>query len=636
MNKINLYFLFWLFWTCPLSAQWANWEQIIASEGENSALQDLFDNPIELNQASKEDLLQLPWISEQKAEKILCTRTRLNGFQSWEELIVEGLFSHTEIAFFQQIFTLSPAKHTSSSLKGRHRLSLRRQKSRGELEDKFSGNRYRTYNRFDVKIGDHFQTGLIMEKDPGEASITDYITGFLDVSIPHLNSRCLIGQFTLENGTGLYYHSPYRYGYSDHPIHNAKPVHHRTRPFLATNENQGYRGIAVEFYRPFHITAIFSQRKRAATLENGQISSFYNSGYFRTESEKAKRNQVKEKIVGLLFSYPFEQFILSIGIRQTSTSLPFIFKKELEQTGSFSGSSRKSASVYLQGHKVPVFLEWTRTLGGRQALNGGCHWKQKSSQMVLVYRHYQRGAVSELGSGLANRSENEKGIYWGLLWHAKKKIKLSAYFDHSINTMPETRRPLLMPKTSWMGKIDYRINSVWALACRYKNNESYPLLSAKDPYGNRVAKSVTTNSDQWRFALDGTLTKSVLWRNKIEIHRSMIGQRRFNAILMSQSFDFHIRPLRIILHWTLYDSPDYSTRFYHYSFSVPGSFALKTLFGRGAQTGLLLYIRATDRFILTLSAIETCYRDRTKHGSGLDEWLGESEHQFSFQLKWQL
>jgi hypothetical protein len=105
---------------------------------------------------------------------------------------------------------------------------------------------------------------------------------------------------------------------------------------------------------------------------------------------------------------------------------------------------------------------------------------------------------------------------------------------------------------------------------------------------------------------------------------------------MSQSFDLNVKPLRIIVHWTLYESPHYSTRFYHYSFSVPGSFALKTLYGRGAQTGLLLYIQPTAKFLLTLSALQTCYRDRAKHGSGLDEWLGESEHQFSFQIKWQL
>jgi hypothetical protein len=636
INITNLFSLFYLFWALPLPAQWADWEQIIASEGENSALQDLFDNPIEINHASKEELLQLPWISEQKAERIISTRTRLNGFQSWQELIAEGLFSHTEIHFFQQIFTLSPARHTSLTLKGRHRLSFRNEKSKGELQHKFSGNRYRMYNRLDIRVGDHLQTGLVTEKDPGEASITDYITGVLDVSIPHLNSRCLVGQFTLENGTGLYTNSPYRYGYSDQPIHNAKPMQHRTRPFLATNENQGYRGIAVEVYRPAHLTAIFSQRNKAATLENNRITSFYNSGYYRSETEKEKKNKVKEKIIGLLLSYPFEQFMLSVGIRQTSTSLPLTYKKELEQIGSFAGSSRKSASVYLQGQKIPIFFEWTLTIGGGYALNGGCLWKQKSSQMILVYRHYQRGAVSELGSGLANRSENETGIYWGLLWHSRQKIKLSAFFDHSINTLPESRRPLLMPNTSWMGKIDYRINPVWAFACRYKNKVSYPLMSEKDPYGNRVVKSVTTRSDQWRIALDGTLTKSVLWRNKIEFHSSMINRDRFNAILMSQSFDLNVKPLRIIVHWTLYESPHYSTRFYHYSFSVPGSFALKTLYGRGAQTGLLLYIQPTAKFLLTLSALQTCYRDRAKHGSGLDEWLGESEHQFSFQIKWQL
>lgn len=623
--------------TVACYAQWADWEHILTGGSENASfLQDIFDNPLDLNTASRSELAELPWLSLSKAREIVTTRKKLGGFQSWDQLLNHDIFTATEIHFFQTVLTVSPPKKREIQLKGRHRLSFRKEKSKGNLQGDYAGNPFRAYQRIGFKL-DNMQTGIVMEKDPGEASLHDFITGFLDIDLPALSARCLIGQFTMENGTGLHFSSPYRFGYSDHPIHNAKPHDHRLRPFLTTAENQGYLGVALQLRTPFQISLFHSQRKRAATLKNNKISSFYDEGYYRTALERSKRNAVKEKVSGCLVSYRFNPFTLSASFRQRNLSLPLLARSGLEYRGSFTGSARQSMSVYGRcDSPFPVFIEWVQTLGAAHALNSGFHWQNSNTQMILMYRHYKRASLSEYGAGLQNRSGNEQGIYWGILWLPCKRVKFSTYFDHALSRLPEARRPPFMPQTRWMGKIDVRLNPEWALAFRYKTKVSIPLTSITDRYGNSISLGRQQTNDQWRLALDGQLTDHFLWKIRLENHRHVSKAKTSNAILFTQSLHATFSAFRVITHGTLYDSPDFETRFYHYTYSVPGSFSLKMLYGRGAQTGFLFSWQPGRAFRLSLALTQTRYRDRFIHSSGLNEWSGETEHQIALQTKWQL
>jgi len=85
-------------------------EDSIVTEEIGKILLELYENPVDLNRANKDELMLLPYISEQEASSIIEQRSKLGGFKKWIDLaMIEGI-SPIELKQIQYFAYIIPDK----------------------------------------------------------------------------------------------------------------------------------------------------------------------------------------------------------------------------------------------------------------------------------------------------------------------------------------------------------------------------------------------------------------------------------------------------------------------------------------------------------------------------------------------
>lgn len=197
---------------------------LIETESESEAedlydyVEDIITNPIDLNKADIFDLTKIPGLDNVSAEKIIKHREKFGYFYSTNELfairdlnkdLIEKIipFLTAEIKFDQEEFPdadeYSIPFYTKFKTSLRSRISNDLQTRQGFINDRFAGSKIKTYNRFLTKFDKNYQAGLLIEKDPGEKSYTDFSSFHFQIKDIGFIDNIVIGDYTIDRKSNV-------------------------------------------------------------------------------------------------------------------------------------------------------------------------------------------------------------------------------------------------------------------------------------------------------------------------------------------------------------------------------------------------------------------------------------------------
>ena len=208
-------------------------------ESELSFLYEVLESPINLNDCSINDLLQLPFVTKEEAISIIKYRESKTLFRSVYELqAINGLKRNTISLLFECVSVESKSVEVKKS---RHQLIALYQSF---LEDQiefsdgtFIGNKSKHNLRYKGSYK-NVNFGFVTEKDAGEKHF-DFNSFHLNIK--KRNTHLFIGDYQLSLGQGLLDYQGFSFGKSANVLNTFKrsPTF---RSHTSTRESHFYRG----------------------------------------------------------------------------------------------------------------------------------------------------------------------------------------------------------------------------------------------------------------------------------------------------------------------------------------------------------------------------------------------------------
>src|SRR5713101_5723129 len=191
----------------------------------------------------------------------------------------------------------------------RSRITQKFQSSAGFLNGTYLGSSIRSYQRITARQGSSVSGGVLMTKDPGEQRLNDFTSWNVSLSNTGMLSRAVVGDYRIEAGEGISLWRGHDFSKGGEVIAPVKRSARGLVPSLSADEVQYFRGLAADIHvRQFSVVAYYSRRNLGASLDaSGGVTSFYNSGYYRTGTEQAKRDNLTEKLFGTHCSYTSDE-----------------------------------------------------------------------------------------------------------------------------------------------------------------------------------------------------------------------------------------------------------------------------------------------------------------------------------------
>ena len=312
-------------------------------EAEEVDLTTLFDqlyfyleNPINLNDATKEELIDLQLLNDFQIQALLYYQSKNKGFASVYELRTIDGFDPDIIQQILPFITVVPIeskrkirpknvlKYGRDELIVRHIRTLPASIGYETISDsaqaenpnaKYLGSPDRVYARYRFRYSKTISAGITGEKDPGEEFARGSQQNGFDFYSAHLFlqnigpvDKLAIGDYQLQMGQGLTVWSGFGFRKSPTQTVNIKRYAQQIRPYTSTDENLFLRGAAAVLGSDkIKVTIAYSQKQIDGNLnlqldtltgeETVSFSSFQASGMHRLPSELEDKDAIEERIL---------------------------------------------------------------------------------------------------------------------------------------------------------------------------------------------------------------------------------------------------------------------------------------------------------------------------------------------------
>ncbi|MDZ7338265.1 MAG: helix-hairpin-helix domain-containing protein [candidate division KSB1 bacterium] len=630
-------------------------EQVLEKEedvSESSEIAEVLANlrahPLDINRATVAELQQLPWLSPLLAAKIVAFRRAHGRIQVLDELLEIPEMDESLLETIADYLIVVPPVPSPWQAELRLRGSTRLERSRGFQTGAFPGSPIKTYARLRWGLGSAIQGGGLLEKDPGEQRFDDYANFFLQVSLPYAATRIVLGHYQLEFGQGLVMWSPYGHGKGSDPGATAVRKARGLRPYSSAAEYGGLRGLAVESsIGSLALTAFGSNLPLDATIDaQGQVTSFDQTGYHRTPTERAKRQAVTSDAVGGRLGYGVGRFKAGVTWYGERYSRPVNPPDSLRRRFAFRGTRHHVAGADLSFNlpSALLFAEAARSSGEGKALVCGLLLELPRVKLVAHYRDYDPDFFNPYALPFASSTgvtANERGFYLGGQWHPRGGTRLSFYFD--TYKMPWRTYHVPVPAEGEDGllQLEKRLlrGTLGLFRLRYARRTE--LTKTLDLWSREV--DVVAEQTRLYVRLQAQLDASehVSLRGRLEKSHVLSAPRGLTpwpkkesaGILLSQDLTVKLRRRwQCQFRFLVFDTDDYDARIYAYEGDLPGVLTNRGFSGRGSHWYVLLRARVAGKSSLGVKLSSTHYDDRATVGSGLDVTEGPSARSLSAQL----
>ena len=610
-----------------------NLEQL-AAEAESTDWEDELEElsrrmkqKLNLNTATREELEQFPFLSEEQVDKE--TIGRLVPF-----VCVRPLEEETRYPSLKNI--LKYGRHEATA-----RFDLPFYTRKGYEKDYLGPSMYHSL-RYSFRYGDRLQVGVTGEKDAGEPFFAlhdrqgyDYYSFYLLLKGWGRLETLAVGNYRVSFGQGLVLGNGFGLG----KTFSLATAEYRTEGFRkhsSSDEYNYFRGVGgtVRLVSRWRVSAFYSHRDLDGVVEDGEITSIYKTGLHRTAKEAAKRHAFVMQAAGGNVAYGGRH--LKVGV----TGLYYFFDRPYEPT------LRKYARYNLRGNRFyNVGVDYAYR-SGRWALVGEAAKGKRGYaflnqlryqvggqyKVMLIHRYYSHDywGMFARSFGESSALQNENG--WFLAGEASPFARWRFFGGIDLFSFPWWKYRISKPSQGVDGlfQVTFTPNRRWSMYTNYRLKRK-----ERDVTGSGGETILPTLHHKVRYRLSYA---QGLWSL-----RTTVDYNRFVQAPLQCSQGWQVTqmcgvrlpflPLAVTLQGTYFHTDDYDSRVYAYEKGLLYTFYTPSFYGRGFRFSAHLRYDFRDWLMLIAKFGQTLYQDRKEIGSGNDLIRGNKKSDLQVQVR---
>ena len=662
MRKLLLVFLIFCMGTvCARAQNERSWEEWLGTmsdvdDAESDRLEltyeelsELENHKIDLNRCTRDELLQLPFLSAQQVMDFIEYRDRHGRIETMVELYMIRSMEKSTIDLLSHFATIYPevVKDTLPSLKnliryGRHEFLATFKapfyNRRGD-ENGYLGYKYKHWLRYTFTSGQHVKLGLVASQDAGEPFFAgqnkagyDYYSFYLMLQKWGCVRRMVVGRYRLKFGMGLVINNSFGLGKINTLVTLERSANN-IMPHGSRSEANYLQGAAVCFRLSdrFSLTAFASLRKVDATLNRNSstVATLLRTGYHRTKSEMERRRNTSESLFGANLNF------FRNGWHAGITGFYTAFNRELQPSTTQlyrrwypRGSRFWNASIdygYVSGR---LNLSGETATGNCQqvaTINTVSYQLTSTLTLVALQRYYPYQYYSLFSRSFAEGGavQDESGVYLGGDWLIGRFMKLMFYTDYAWFAWPKYR--ISESSGSWdnMVQLSWQ-KELWSWAFRYRIRARKRDVAGKRGTTSyteqRMRSTVTYSNNRWNLQTQADVALCQFTHNSF-------------GVMLTENAGYSCQRFRVNVTAGYFHTDDYNSRLYTYERSVLYNFSFPSFYGHGMRLALNMRADFTSHLMLIGKLGMTKYFDRKVIGSGLQRINGSSMTDLEVQLR---
>lgn len=634
-------------------------EEMVASRDDDTDLEGLYNDlsqiishPIDLNNATPNDLHRLPFLSAEQIERIIAHRKKYGRIVSIYEL------KDIEAIDFPTIELLIPFVHVdapnlnaasptlrSALAESRHDLQINYEQclqtkagyraatdSSGQATPgrRYLGPPFYHSLKYGYTSGNIVCAGLAAEKDAGETFAKGY--DFYSAHIIISNLKCLqalaLGDYRATFGQGL------AIGLGGFPRHifSLPDAERRNEGFSrhgSTGEHLFLRGAAAAVqWKSIRVSAFYSYRKLDATISNGAAASIKTDGLHRLPADLDKAGKLRLQTAGGNLHYSSQG--ISVGLTLVSNIFinhPFIPPLRLDNMFNFRGRSSLNLSVdyRLRRGRLSFFGE-TATSGSNAiaTLNAISCAPASNLGFLILHRHYAKAYNAFWSNGFAQspRVQNEQGFYAAASFSPIPKLNISACADRFAHPWPTYGIDAPSYGTEYSMRADYANLQSASFHIRYRHTQNE---KSSTPLTGGTAEILPASRRAMRIGADYSLPRCRLgFITSADAVIYAANQSTSRGLMLSHRTEWtpSALPLRLSLYAALFNAGDYNARLAMREKNLPGRYSLIQTYGSGLRLSLTGRWDLRPGYSLHIKVGDTWRADSETVGSELEEIIG--------------
>ena len=599
--------------------------------------------PFDLNEVTRESLCTIPGLDPVDAARVVDYRASNGPFHSEDQLLrIPDLDANTARWLQRFVVVRSDTRKSvkPSRVDLRTRTTQDLQLRKGHESSTYAGSPNKAYARLIGAIPGTGESGVLVEKDAGEPTGAGFVSGYLSMENIALLNQVVLGDFRFEAGQGLVFSQGAGYGKGGNPTEAGSKTSRGLVPHRSTDEFHFFRGVGLGKMLTINgvdvrFAAFYSNRKLPATIdEAGAVTSFYETGMFRTETELLKRVGVREQIGGGSLSADWSNR-LSLGVAGYHHQFD-----RLVDANILNGTG--GTCVGLNG----MFDAGETRIDGEVAVGTGqglawvlraVHRAGRSGSLVVLYRDYSPQFSGFHAGGFGERADtrNEQGFYAGVTVRPVTGMTASVFVDNF--AFPQRTGTVPVPSHGHdVGlNMDVRISSNSDVSVRTTWSRSQVMATGTDAAGREVRFLTDFDQQRIRATFIHEVSRNVRLKTRFEGARipGTHGVEDETGIMLFQDVRFSLRnDVTIEGRLVFFETDSYDTGIYEFENDVPGAFSVPVLYGAGRRWYLLAEYRPMSRLTFSLKFSETQKDGVNTLGSGLSEIQGDTESRITLQL----
>lgn len=616
----------------------AQWEETY------ELLCELEQHPMDINQATREQLEQLPFLSAQQVEEIVEYLYRYGPMKSLAELqMLRSLDNErrrllTYFIYIGESGTVDSRQHNYAhhELMATGRIPFYERK--GDV-DGYQGYPYRHWLKYQFTYGDQVKSGLVGSQDAGEPFFSgknrlgyDYYSVWLQLKQLGRLESLVLGKYRVSMGMGLIINNSFSLGKVSMLQNMGRPT--STLRAHSSRSSDGYlQGAAatVRIARGLAVTGFISYRAMDATLNNDgvTVSSIITSGYHRTETELEKKNNLKNTTFGGNVRYQTNGYHAGLNVvgthlnRELKPNTSVLYRQHYAQGYDFLNVSADYGYVH---HRFSVNGETAMNKQGALAtinslsLQLGSEWS-----LMALYRFYSFRYTSLYANSYSDGGsvQNESGIYLGATWQPSPSWRLMAYIDYAY--FPWAKYQISQSSHSWdqllqvsYSKKHWSFGGRYRLHIRQKDNDDKTALITRMEHRGRVSAEY-----------------SRVWSSKTQVDFGFTSFKEHEkGLMVSETLGYTHRWLRLNGGFGYFHTDSYDSRVYLYELGPLYSYSVTQFSGEGIRYWLMARANIGSRLMLTAKLGITNYFDRSTIGSSYQQINRSSQTDLDLQVRW--
>ena len=653
-------------------------EEEVDYEALYELLTELYQNPLDINRVTGEELAGTYLLSPPQIQAFLDHRSQSGEFLSLYELQSLPHWDSATLDTILPFLTLETEKSSPKSflerlrseensyLLFRHRrtLELRRgyqNDSTVNPNSRYLGDRNDLFLRFRIQHAKDFSLGFLLEKDAGEALVLDPKTsryGFNFASFHHTRynlgkwKTLSIGDFQASFGQGMVFGAGFSLGKGAETVPTVRRSTLGILPYTASLESGFFRGIGItrqlgSWQSTLLISSLrkdgrVSLEKDSIDNSNQELTSLSQTGLHRSQSELSTKNQLRETNLGTNIQYQARSGKWSAGINalHTQLSIPWIRTPNRYNQFEFSGRSNTVGSMYFNGswRNFSFFGESARSSSqGQGTVVGFVSSLSKTVDFSLLWRRYDRHFHSFYATAFAEstRPINEQGTYLGIQIKPSSKVKLNAYVDFF--RFPWLKFRVYAPSQGqeWLARLSYQPQKTLLASVQMKQERKMRNEATEEATAPTYTL-VPILKNQLQANLELGVSPELSFQSRILWNQVILDQSKSQGWMLLQDISFKREKWKLTARMALFDTETFDNRLYAYEHNALGVFAIPAFSGKGSRQYLLVQYRIHPKLTAYLRIAQTRYADREMISSGMQEIKGPKQTDTVLVLRYAL